>query len=138
MITLELVETVQLTTHFAMDPSQFFTNTVMSSFIDNLCALLGVTDTSRVKIVGVYTGSTIVKTMILPPNTNNSTDNSTDNSTNSSAFSNALEPTLAQVQVTLANLIQNGTYSGSMLNATGYQVITSSTILVQAPNLSNN
>ena len=101
----------------------------MSSFIDNLCALLGVTDTSRVKIVGVYTGSTIVKTMILPPNTNNSTDNSTDNSTSSSIDPATLEPTLAQVQQTLASLIQNGTYSGSMLNATGYQVITSTTAL---------
>jgi hypothetical protein len=58
LISMDLIETVQLTTHFVMDPSQFFSNNVMSSFIDNLCALLGVTDTSRVKIVGVYTGST--------------------------------------------------------------------------------
>ena len=122
LITLELVETVKLTTHFAMDPSQFFTNTVMSSFIDNLCALLGVTDTSRVKIVGVYTGSTIVQTMILPPNINSSSDNSN----------------LAQVHLTLANLIQSGTYSGSMLNATGYHVVTSTAIIFQTPNLFNN
>jgi hypothetical protein len=66
-----------------MDPSQFFDNTVMSSFIDNLCALLGVTDTSRIKVVGVYTGSTIVKAMILPPNTD-PTDNSSNSETSSS------------------------------------------------------
>lgn len=140
MITMELVETVQLTTHFAMKPEDFFANTVMSSFIDNLCALLGVTDTSRIKVVGVYSGSTIVKTMILPASL--TADNSTNGTSNATSSSNvtlsSTEPSLAQVQKTLASIIQNGSYSGSMLNSTGYEVITSTSVLYQVPNLSNN
>jgi hypothetical protein len=139
MITMELVETVQLTTHFAMKPEDFFANTVMSSFIDNLCALLGVTDTSRIKVVGVYSGSTIVKTMILPPivTVDNST-NSTSNGTSSNFTLSSTEPSLAQVQQTLASIIQNGSYSGTMLNSTGYEVITSTSVLYQVPSISNN
>lgn len=56
----------------------------MSSYINNLCALLSITDTSRIKIVGVYSGSTIVESMILPSSL---IDNST-NSTNTSASGN--------------------------------------------------
>lgn len=59
-VKLQLVDSVQLTTHFIMKPEEFFQNTVMSSYINNLCALLSITDTSRVKIVGVYQASTIV------------------------------------------------------------------------------
>jgi hypothetical protein len=120
-VKLELVETIQLTTHFAMTPDQFFQNTVMSNYIDNLCALLSITDTSRVKIVGVYTGSTIVQAMILPAS--NLTDNSSSAS-NSSANSTT-DPSLATVQQTINQIIQSGVYSSSMLNATGFQVLSS-------------
>jgi hypothetical protein len=67
LVTVSLVESIQLTTHFAMTASQFYTNTVMSSYIDNLCALLKITDFSRVKIVGVYTGSIAVTSTIAAP-----------------------------------------------------------------------
>lgn len=119
LVKVELIESIQLTTHFAMTPSQFFVSTVMSSYIDNLCALLSITDRSRVKIVGVYTGSTIVKSMILPAS------NSTGNSTSSNSSSNSTEPALPAVQATINSLIASGTYSSSMFNATGYQVLTS-------------
>lgn len=135
LVKVELIESIQLTTHFAMTPSQFFVNTVMSSYIDNLCALLSINDRSRVKIVGVYTGSTIVKSMILP--VSNTTDNSTSsNSSNSSA--NTTEPSLSQVQVTINSLIQSGTYSSSMFNATGYQVISSQSSYYPPASLSSS
>lgn len=57
----------------------------MSNFIDNLCALLSIGDRSRVKIVGVYTGSTIIKTMILPPSVNTTNSTSTSNTTTSNS-----------------------------------------------------
>lgn len=59
-VKISVADSIQLTTHFALNASDFFTDTVMSNFIDNLCALLGITDNSRVKIVGVHSGSTIV------------------------------------------------------------------------------
>ena len=36
----------------------------MSSYINNLCAILGIVDQSRVKIVGIYHGSSKVETVI--------------------------------------------------------------------------
>jgi hypothetical protein len=78
MIDLALTDTIQLTTHFAMSASDFFTNNVLSSFISNLCSLIGITDTSRVKVVGVISGSIIVQTVIVDGNSTNSTTNTTD------------------------------------------------------------
>jgi hypothetical protein len=67
IITVEVTESVQLSTHFAADISTFFSsNTSITNFINNLCALLQITDTSRVKIVGVFSGSTVVTTSITP------------------------------------------------------------------------
>jgi hypothetical protein len=64
LVEVSLTETIQLTTRFAIDVADFFANNKMSSFISNLCALLGITDTSRVKVVGVISGSTEVQTLI--------------------------------------------------------------------------
>ena len=66
LVELSLTETVQLTTHFAMSVNDFFTGNTLTSFISNLCALLGVTDTSRVKVVGVIDGSAKAITNIMP------------------------------------------------------------------------
>lgn len=38
----------------------FFSIDGQTKFIDRMCALLGVTDTSRMKVVGVYNGSVYV------------------------------------------------------------------------------
>lgn len=61
---ISLVDSISLTTHFAVDINTFFSGDHLSNFINNLCALLKITDTSRVKVVGVYTGSVIVNTQI--------------------------------------------------------------------------
>jgi hypothetical protein len=63
-VTISLSDSIQLTTHFAMNASDFFSNTVMSSFISNLCALLNIQDQSRVKVVGVYSGSAVIDVYI--------------------------------------------------------------------------
>jgi hypothetical protein len=68
LIVISLTETLQLTTHFSMDINKFFSdNSRITTFINNVCALLNITDTSRVKVVGVYSGSTTVTAVILPP-----------------------------------------------------------------------
>lgn len=76
VVQLAVTDSIRLTTHFAVTTSNFFANNGVSSFISKLCALLGITDTSRVKIVGVTTGSTIVDVVITD------VDESVDNSTN--------------------------------------------------------
>ena len=55
---VELVDTIQLTTRFAMDISDFYKDSSIGTrFIDRMCALLNISDVSRVKIVGVFSGS---------------------------------------------------------------------------------
>ena len=79
LITVEVTESVQLTTHFAADISTFFnSNSSITNFINNLCALLQITDTSRVKIVGVFNGSTTITTSITPPTNSSGTGAATD------------------------------------------------------------
>jgi hypothetical protein len=63
-VKISVADSIQLTTTFAINASDFFTDTVMSNYIDNLCALLGIVDQSRVKIVGVRSGSAVVDTVI--------------------------------------------------------------------------
>ena len=71
LITIELTESVQLTTHFSLPIDQFFNNNnAITNFINNLCALLNIVDTSRVKVVGVHSGSTVVTTSITPSTQN--------------------------------------------------------------------
>ena len=36
-------------------------------FIDRMCALLDIDDTSRFKVVGIYSGSTVVESVIEEP-----------------------------------------------------------------------
>ena len=68
-IEIQLTESVQLTTHFAMDINDFFSDdSHITNFINNLCALLNIVDTSRVKVVGVFSGSVAVTAVVSAPN----------------------------------------------------------------------
>lgn len=49
-----------------MNIDDFYKNDGATKFIDRLCALLQITDTSRVKVVGVWTGSVNIVTNIEP------------------------------------------------------------------------
>ena len=61
LVRVKLTESIQLTTHLQMNASDFFSsNAMMTNFIDRVAAILQITDTSRVKIVGVFSGSTRV------------------------------------------------------------------------------
>ena len=40
-----------------MDINLFFASDGQTKFIDRMCAVLGITDTSRVKIVAIFSGS---------------------------------------------------------------------------------
>jgi len=97
LITIELTESIQLTTHFSLPIDQFFSNSnPVTNFINNLCALLNIVDTSRVKVVGVHSGSTIVTTSITP-----STQNVSD-------------PSVQTISNTAQTNINSGSYSAAM------------------------
>lgn len=117
LVEVLLTDNVQLTTHFAMNVNDFFSNSVLSSFISNLCALIGIKDTSRVKVVGVVSGSVIVTTTILP-----ATDNSTGNGTST-------DPSLTQIQATLSQNNSIGGLLASNLNTTLIAMTTTNLVL---------
>ena len=112
LVKISLADSIQLTTHFAMNASDFMTDSVMSNYIDNLAALLGITDQSRIKIVGVHTGSTIVETVIEADNNTNSTPETS--------------PDLSNISATLTDAINDGTYSSLMETNVGSPVISAS------------
>lgn len=93
-----------------MPIEDFFTNGHNTNFINSLCALLNIRDTSRVKIVGVFTGSTTVVASVGPTSDPDNTTNST-NSTNSS------EPSVAAVAAVLASATSSGTLVAALTTA---------------------
>lgn len=102
-----------------MNVNDFFNNNVLSSFISNLCALIGITDTSRVKVVGVFTGSTIVQTVIVDGSSSNSTNGTSTNSTGGAS--------LAQIQAAINN--NNAMISSSLATSLNTTVISLSSTL---------
>lgn len=109
LVTISVTDSIQLTTHFAMNASDFFTNSVMSNFIDNLCALLGIVDQSRVKVVGVHSGSAIIDVVI-----------EADNGT---ASAPGADSSMAEIASVLSEVISSGNFSSTMGGAVGYPVI---------------
>ena len=109
LITVEITESVQLTTHFSTDISNFFnSNSTITNFINNLCALLNIVDTSRVKVVGVFSGSTTVTAVVTPSNATN--DNLTD------------------ISNTAASAIANGSFSSVLSNIGLGNVLSATTV----------
>lgn len=47
-----------------MDINNFFAIDGETKFINRMCALLGIVDTSRLKVVGIYNGSVIIHAYI--------------------------------------------------------------------------
>lgn len=54
MVHVQLENSVKLTTRFEMSINEFYNMNGTTVFLDRMAALLGITDTSRIKIVGVY------------------------------------------------------------------------------------
>ena len=56
-VRISLTNSIQLTARFSMDINNFFAIDGVTKFIDRMCAVLGIVDTSRLKVVGIYNGS---------------------------------------------------------------------------------
>lgn len=67
-VRVTLTDSIQLTAKFDMDIDDFFREDGVTKFIDRMCALFKITDKSRMKVVGVFEGSTILASTIDPPN----------------------------------------------------------------------
>lgn len=63
-VRVSLTNSIQLHARFSMPIDQFYEKDGKNQFITRICAALRITDYSRVKIVGVYSGSTIVRAVI--------------------------------------------------------------------------
>lgn len=64
LVRVTLTNSIQLTAKLDMSIDDFYKNDGVTLFIDRMCAVLGITDTSRVKVVGVYTGSVNIVSLI--------------------------------------------------------------------------
>jgi hypothetical protein len=98
---VSLVDSISLTTHFAMDINTFFSTNALTNFINNLCAMLSITDTSRVKVVGVFTGSVVVSAVIEAATTPTNTTISNSSTTSDPS-------SLASVHAALNDKINTG------------------------------
>jgi hypothetical protein len=63
---LTLVSSVQITARLDININKFFDNDGITKFIDRVCAFLNINDTSRLKVVGVKEGSTILYAYLSP------------------------------------------------------------------------
>lgn len=61
-----------------MNIDDFFRVDGQTKFVDRMCAVLGIEDTSRLKVVGIYNGSVILHAYI-DEIRNTTTDNATQN-----------------------------------------------------------
>jgi hypothetical protein len=79
---------------FAININDFFSTNGPTRLVDRICAIFQITDQSRVKIVGIYNGSTVVNAQIATSTANN-TDSQSFNSTTDIQAANNLN---AQIQ----------------------------------------
>lgn len=125
-VRVSLTNSIQLTARFAMNIDDFFRDDGVTKFINRMCALLSINDTSRVKIVGVYTGSVQVVSIIEPP--------MIDLSNSTKADLTAQYALVSQMQAAVNTLIENGTFKTQMADAgLGEMTDVSSTILGPDP-----
>ena len=66
-VRVSLTNSIQLTARFAMNIDDFFRDDGVTKFINRMCALLSINDTSRIKIVGVYAGSVNIVSYVMAP-----------------------------------------------------------------------
>ena len=119
LITLSVADSIELSATFDITPSAFMTDSVMNSYIDNIANLLSITDLSRIKIVGVHTGSTVVDTVIEADNFTNSTPNAS--------------PDISNMSDTLAASIADGSFASTMQANVGSTVLVVTSALHQTP-----
>lgn len=81
-VRVSLTNSIQLTARLDMDINTFYAVSGTTLFIDRVCSVLGITDTSRLKVVAIYNGSVSITAFIdESPTTTTSNSTSADNTT---------------------------------------------------------
>jgi hypothetical protein len=127
-VRVSLINSIQLTARFAMNIDDFFRDDGQTRFINRMCALLQINDTSRVKIVGIYTGSVQIIAIINPP--------AIPLTQSTLADPIAQYALVEEMQNALNLLVENGTFKDQMADAgLGELTDVSSKILGEDPNI---
>lgn len=63
-VRVSVTNSIQLNARIDMDINSFFSSDGQTKFIDRMCAVLGITDTSRFKIVSINQGSVEITSVI--------------------------------------------------------------------------
>lgn len=120
-VQISLINTIQLTAHFDIAFSDFFTNNGQSLFVDRICALLKITDYSRVKVVSIFNGSIGIVTYV-----------------DEAASSDTTAPSLSQTHADLAAMSKNGVLASSFANTPLASINSITPIMVTLPDPSPN
>lgn len=107
LVRVRLTSSVQLTLRFSMNINDFFTTDGPTRLVDRMCAILRIDDQSRVKIVGVYNGSTSVDVTI----TNDPTTVVNSTSYDANADNSGSQTTLSALQAASASGALNTAFS---------------------------
>lgn len=107
LVRVRLTSSVQLTLRFSMNINDFFSTSGPTRLVDRMCAILNINDQSRVKIVGIYNGSTSVDVIITNPTTPVANSTSYDPNADNAASQN----TLNAIQAANANGTLNSVFS---------------------------
>lgn len=127
LVRVSLINSIQLTARFAISMEDFFKSDGAAKFVNKMCALLKITDASRVKVVGIYTGSVQLVTIIEPPMIELA------NSTQADKIGEYGD--VSYMQRLMTELIGNGTFRTEMSNVgLGELTDASSIILGTNPN----
>ena len=116
-VRVSLTNSIQLTARFNMDINDFYNLNGPTEFIDRMCALLGVVDTSRLKIVGIYNGSVTIVAFI-------DEESTTDAETASQNDNQAKALEMEEMQRNLTALYDNGDIDSEFTSA-GFGPLTS-------------
>ena len=99
----------------------------MGQFVDRVAAVLNINDQSRIKIVGVYSGSARIVTLIEPSQQEEEGTTTDSNSTST----NTTEPTIERVSTRLQEAIDNGEFASSLSSVS--EVLATESVLFTDP-----
>lgn len=122
LVRVSLTNSIQLTLHFAMNINDFYSVNGTTRLVDRICAVFGIVDQYRVKIVSIYTGSTSINLMIsssLPLESDSTSANLT-----------AGLPGMQALQKTIDSSISGGTLATELAQESLGPLLSASTTLI--------
>lgn len=132
-VRVSMTNSIKLTVRFDINIDDFFANDGKTLFIDRMCAMLKINDTSRLKVVGVYSGSVIVNSYL--------DDEAVPIEDSKSANQTSSAESIATLQATIDKAIVSGELESALTSSPGLgtvQEVSASTVLIQTEELESN